>query len=100
VVSYSLLQGIFLTQESNPGLLHSRKILYCLSHQGSPFIHMKPLHSSPDKYLGYLCISALVGTAGINMRVKISLQYSIFISFGYIPELGLLDCIVVLFLIF
>ena len=31
-----LLQGIFLTQESNPGLLHCRQMLYCLSHQGSP----------------------------------------------------------------
>ena len=30
-----LLQGIFLTQGSNPGLLHSRQILYRLSHQGS-----------------------------------------------------------------
>ena len=27
-----LLQGIFLTQESNPGLLHCREILYHLSH--------------------------------------------------------------------
>ena len=26
----ALLQGIFLTQESNPGLLHYRQILYCL----------------------------------------------------------------------
>ena len=32
----SLLQGIFPTQESNPCLLHSRRILYQLSHQGSP----------------------------------------------------------------
>ena len=31
-----LLQGIFLTQGSNPGLLHCRQIIYCLSHQGSP----------------------------------------------------------------
>ena len=29
---HSLLQGIFLTQGSNPGL-HWRQILYCLSHQ-------------------------------------------------------------------
>ena len=34
--SLSLLQGIFLTQGSNPGLLHCRQILYRLSHQGSP----------------------------------------------------------------
>ena len=30
-----LLQGIFPTQGSNPGLLHCRRILYQLSHQGS-----------------------------------------------------------------
>ena len=38
VGSLSLLQGIFLTQESNWGLLHCRQILYHLSHQGSPRI--------------------------------------------------------------
>ena len=32
----ALFQGIFPTQESNPGLPHCRRILYCLSHQGSP----------------------------------------------------------------
>ena len=31
-----LLQGIFPTQGSNPGLPHCRQILYQLSHQGSP----------------------------------------------------------------
>ena len=30
-----LLQGIFPTQESNPGLLHCRQILYRLSYEGS-----------------------------------------------------------------
>ena len=37
VGSLSLLQQIFLTQESNWGLLHCRWILYQLSNQGSPF---------------------------------------------------------------
>ena len=32
----SLLQRIFLTQESNRGLLHCRRILYQLSYEGSP----------------------------------------------------------------
>ena len=37
VGSLSLLQGIFPTQESNPGLPYCRPILfYQLSHQGSP----------------------------------------------------------------
>ena len=30
-----LLQGIFPTQGSNPGLPHCGQVLYCLSHQGS-----------------------------------------------------------------
>ena len=33
--SLSLLQGIFPTQGSNPGLPYCRQILYQLSHQGS-----------------------------------------------------------------
>ena len=36
VGSLSLLQGIFPTQGSNPGLPHCRQILSQLSHQGSP----------------------------------------------------------------
>ena len=35
VASPSLLQWIFLTQESNQSLLHCRWILYQLSYQGS-----------------------------------------------------------------
>ena len=35
---HALLQGIFPTQRSNPGLLHCRQILYHLSYQGSPRI--------------------------------------------------------------
>ena len=31
----ALLQGIFPTQESNPGFPHCRWIIYSLSHQGS-----------------------------------------------------------------
>ena len=36
--SLSLIQGIFPTQGSNPGLLHCSSILYQLSHKGSPRI--------------------------------------------------------------
>ena len=38
VGSLSLLQGIFPTQGSNPGLPHCGRILYQLSHKGSPRI--------------------------------------------------------------
>ena len=37
--SFSLLQGIFSTQGSIPGLLHCRQSLYQLSYQGSPEGH-------------------------------------------------------------
>ena len=35
---HALLQGIFPTQGSNPGLPHCRRILYHLSHQENPRI--------------------------------------------------------------
>ena len=38
VGSLSLLEGIFLTQELNQGLLHCRQTLYQLGYQGSPHI--------------------------------------------------------------
>ena len=43
-----LLQEIFPTQRSNPGLPHGRQTLYCLSHQGSAN-HFCPL-LSPSLY--------------------------------------------------
>ena len=41
VSSLSLLQGNFLTQESNRDLLHCRQVLYQLSYPGSPKNHGK-----------------------------------------------------------
>jgi len=40
---HALLQGLLLTQVSNPGLLHCRRILYQLSQQESPRILELPL---------------------------------------------------------
>ena len=54
VCSLSLLQGIFPTQGSNPGLPPCRQILYRLSHQGSPLRCPNPvpisapLHKDPS----------------------------------------------------
>ena len=45
-----LIQGIFPTQRSNPGLLHCRQILYRLSYKGSPIFaapHMWDLVPKP-----------------------------------------------------
>ena len=42
---HALLQGVFLTQGSNPGVLHGRQILYGLNHlsQGDSRICMEEL---------------------------------------------------------
>ena len=47
VGSQSLLQGIFLTKESNWGLLHCRQIIYQLNYQGSPECLLLFLFSRP-----------------------------------------------------
>ena len=49
---HSLLQGIFPTQGSNPGLLHCRQILYQLSYQGSPKVWL--IIKSWEGNLGYI----------------------------------------------
>ena len=41
---HALLQGIFPTQGSNPGVPHCRWILYHLSRQGSPLGHKKKIN--------------------------------------------------------
>ena len=41
VTSLSLLQWIFLTQESDQSFLHCRQLLYQLSYQGSLFVNNK-----------------------------------------------------------
>ena len=47
--SLSLLQRIFSTQGSNPGLPHCRQILYQLSHQRSPrILELYPIPSPVD----------------------------------------------------
>ena len=71
VGSLSLLQEIFPTQGSNPGLPHCRQILYHLSHQGSPVIGFGFLcaWNSPGKNTGVSCHSLLQGifpTQGLN----------------------------------
>ena len=58
-----LLQGIFPTQGSNPGLPHCQQILYHLSHQGSPGIlewvayPISRGSSWPRNQIGVFCIA-------------------------------------------
>ena len=61
--SLSLLQGTFPTQGLNPGLPHSRQIIYQLSHQGSPRIQEWVAYpfsrgsSQPRNQTGVSCIA-------------------------------------------
>ena len=48
VVSLSLPQGIFLTQESNQDLLYCKQILYQLSYQGSPLYSLDLTYLTKD----------------------------------------------------
>ena len=63
VGSLSPLQGIFPTQGSNPGLPHCRRILYQLSHKGSPRIlewvayPFSSGYSQPRNQTGVSCIA-------------------------------------------
>ena len=66
VSSLSLLQGIFPTQGSNPGLLHCRQILYQLSHQGNP----KSPKGNAKRYLTYGKKSDLIGNVQDTERMK------------------------------
>ena len=45
---HALLQGIFPTQGSNPGLPHCRRILCHLRHQGTEFSHLEPCSSRTE----------------------------------------------------
>ena len=46
---HALLQGIFPTQEPNPGLPHCRQILYGLSHRGSLLVCYFVLEAGADQ---------------------------------------------------
>ena len=63
---HSLLQEIFPTQGSNPGLPHCRHILYCLSHQRSPLIPKKVLSSAQ----GYLSSGRVMSMETISHRSR------------------------------
>ena len=74
--SLSLLQGIFPTQESNPGLLHCRWILYQRSHKGNP---------SPCKNLLSLFIHLTMDWASALFPVILLLEIVLLGIVLYIP---------------
>ena len=63
-VAFPFLQGIFLTQESNQGLLHCRWILYQLSYQGMDTKSVQSLCDPPFCLSICLKFSALLQLRG------------------------------------
>ena len=57
--SHSLLQRIFLTQGSNPALLHCGQILYYLSHHTSPVGQLLLISSAPLSNYNHLLLDLL-----------------------------------------
>ena len=74
-----LLQETFPTQGSNPGLLHCRQTLYCLSHQESPCIWLLHLNGKRIWKIidTYICITeSLCCTLETNTTLLIYYQFS------------------------
>ena len=84
----SLLQGIFPTQGSNPGLPHCRWILYQLSHKGSPKIlewAADPFSSGsswPRNWTGVSWIAGRFFTKWARLRKALNLAYHNQINFS------------------
>ena len=74
VGSLSLLQGIFLTQGSNPGLPHCKRwILYQLRHKGSPIILewvAYPFSSGSSRSRNQTGVSCIAGGFFTNWTIR------------------------------
>ena len=81
VSSHFLLQGIFPTQGSNPGLLHWRQILYQMSHQGSPSNEYSVLISFRIDWFDLLTVQGTLKSHPQHHNLKASiLQHSAFFT--------------------
>ena len=81
VVSIPLLQGICPTQGSNPGLPHCRRILYQLSHKGSPRIlewvayPFSSGSSQPRNWTGVSCIAGRFYTNWVTREAPTVVEF-------------------------
>ena len=79
VGSLFLLQGIFTTQGSSPGLPHGQRILYQLNHKGSPPIlewvayPFSRKSSQPRNWTG---VSSIAGQFFTNWAMREAQEYS------------------------
>ena len=79
VGNLSLLQRIFPTQGSSPGLLHCKRILYHLSHMGSPRILewvAYPFSSGSSKPRNWTRVSCIAGIFFTNWAIREALPGS------------------------
>ena len=79
VGSPSLLQRIFPTQGSNPGLLSCRQVLYQLSHKGTPRILERvayPFSSRASRPRNRTRVSCIAGGFFTNWAVRAAPQNS------------------------
>ena len=60
--------------------------------------HVFFIHSSVDGHLGSFHVFAIVNSAAANIEVLVS--FSIIVLSGHMPRSGLLDYVVILFLVF
>ena len=66
-------KGIFPTQESNPGLLHCRRILYQLSYKGSPRILewvAYPFSRGSSQPGNWTAVSCIIGRFFTNWAMR------------------------------
>ena len=78
VGSLSLLEGIFPTQGSNPGLPHCNHILYQLRHKGSPRMLewvAYPFSSGSSQPRNWIGVSCIAGRFFTNWAVKETHQH-------------------------
>ena len=69
--SLSLLQGIFPTQGSNPGLPHCRRILYQLTHNGSPrtLEWVTPKKGNAKEWSNYHTIALISHASKVMLKI-------------------------------
>ena len=97
LVCLFLLQGIFATQGSNPGLPHCRLILYQLSHKGSPRIlewityPFSSRSSWPGNWTGVSCIAGGFFTNWAIRDMQLSNICSLIIKNTHVSTLSIMN---------